>query len=46
MFVWAFSGNEKESKSNFFKATLIMAGVVVLLQIFLFLFFGFALLSN
>ncbi|MCM1040348.1 MAG: hypothetical protein NC434_13610 [Ruminococcus sp.] len=26
-FVWAFSGNEKKSKSNFFKAYLIMLGI-------------------
>ena len=28
MFVWAFSKTEKKSKSNFFKAQLIMVGVV------------------
>lgn len=27
MFVWAFGNSEKKSKSNYFKATLIMAGI-------------------
>lgn len=30
-FVWAFSGNEKKSKSNFFKASLIMAAIGIVL---------------
>ena len=30
-FVWAFSGNEKKSKSNFFKASPIMAAIGIVL---------------
>lgn len=33
MFVWAFSKKEKKSKSNFFKAQLIIAGVVLAIYI-------------
>ncbi|MCR4690347.1 MAG: hypothetical protein K5739_03255 [Lachnospiraceae bacterium] len=36
MFVWAFSSSEKKSKSNFFKAELIMMGVGVALYIVFF----------
>ncbi len=39
VFVWAFSKNEKASKSNYFKASLIMAAVIVGLS-FVFGFFG------
>lgn len=35
MFVWAFSSTEKKSKSNFFKAALIMYGVVGVLMVLL-----------
>lgn len=31
MFVWAFSGSVKKSKSNFFKASLIATGVYIVL---------------
>lgn len=34
VFVWAFSQNEKKSKSNFFKASLIMAAVFLVIYIF------------
>ena len=33
MFVWAFSSNTPKSKSNFFKAYLIVVGVMLLLAI-------------
>lgn len=33
MFVWAFSSNTPKSKSNFFKAYLIVVGVMILLAI-------------
>ncbi|WP_342758562.1 hypothetical protein [Kineothrix sedimenti] len=33
VFVWAFSKTEKKSKSNFFKAYLIIAGVVLAIYI-------------
>lgn len=42
MFVWAFSTDVKKSKSNFFKANLILTGIVlaiyiiVLIMIFIF----------
>ena len=33
MFVWAFGKSEKKSKSNFFKASLIYAGVMLVLYL-------------
>ncbi len=33
MFVWAFSSTEKRSKSNYFKASLIMAAIGIVLSI-------------
>lgn len=33
MFVWAFSGSVKKSKSNFFKASLIATGIYMVLCI-------------
>lgn len=33
MFVWAFSSNEKKSKSNFFKAYLIYFGIMMALMV-------------
>ena len=33
MFVWAFSDSEKKSKSNYFKAALIWAGISIVLGI-------------
>lgn len=41
-FVWAFSSNEKKSKSNYFKAKLIMFGIVFALYMVLFMFLLFA----
>ena len=38
MFVWAFSKTEKKSKSNFFKAQLIMAGILFALYIVIIIF--------
>lgn len=37
-FVWAFSRTEKKSKSNFFKAYLIMLGIVFALYLLLVIF--------
>lgn len=33
MFVWAFSSSEKKSKSNFFKAQLILFGIMLVLMV-------------
>lgn len=38
MFVWAFSKTEKKSKSNFFKAQLIMAGIIFALYLVIIIF--------
>ena len=38
MFVWAFGKDEKKSKSNFFKASLIYMGVVLVLYLILAVF--------
>lgn len=47
MFVWAFSSTEKKSKSNFFKAQLIFAGIVLALYIlFLIIVFGIAVFAE
>lgn len=35
MFVWAFSNTEKKSKSNFFKAALIVYGIMMALMVLL-----------
>lgn len=37
LFVWAFGGSASESKQNYAKATLILAGIVIGLNILLFL---------
>ena len=39
MFVWAFSKNEKKSKSNFYKVQLIVMGVILALYMILGLIF-------
>ncbi|MBD5543540.1 MAG: hypothetical protein HDR01_04655 [Lachnospiraceae bacterium] len=46
MFVWAFSKNEKKSKSNFFKVQLIVVGVMVVLYFAFILIFGAAMLAG
>lgn len=46
MFVWAFSKNEKKSKSNFFKVQLIVLGIMVVLYFLFFLIFGAAILAG
>lgn len=33
MFVWAFSSSEKKSKSNFFKAQLILFGIMMVVMV-------------
>ncbi|MDE5933453.1 MAG: hypothetical protein K2H40_13380 [Lachnospiraceae bacterium] len=38
MFVWAFSKTEKKSKSNFFKAQLIMVGVIFAMYMVIIIF--------
>ncbi len=45
MFVWAFSSKEKKSKSNYFKAALIFAAIVLVLYIILIAIFGVAITS-
>ena len=45
MFVWAFSSKEKKSKSNYFKAALIFAAIVLVLYIILIANFGVAITS-
>lgn len=37
IFVWAFSGSEKKSKSNFFKAQLIFMGCIMAFYLLLFI---------
>lgn len=46
MFVWAFSKKEKKSKSNFFKAQLIITGIMLGLYIIILLIFGTAILAS
>lgn len=46
MFVWAFGSGAKKSKSNYFKATLIFAAIVIVLYIVLILVFGAALAAS
>lgn len=45
MFVWAFSSSEKKSKSNFFKAQLILFGIMMVLSV-LFSFMMLLLISR
>jgi hypothetical protein len=45
IFVWAFSDSSKPSKSNYFKATLIFALIMIAIQILLLVLFGSSLLS-
>ncbi len=45
MFVWAFSKSEKKSKSNFFKVTLILAAISIVLWVILFATLGVSLLG-
>lgn len=45
MFVWAFSSTEKKSKSNFFKAQLILFGIMMVLSV-LFSFMMLLLISR
>jgi ABC-type multidrug transport system permease subunit len=45
MFVWAFSSKEKKSKSNYFKASLIFAAVILVLYIIIIAIFGAAFAS-
>lgn len=46
MFVWAFSGTEKKSKSNFFKVQLIFAGIMLAIYLLLIVVFGAALFAG
>lgn len=46
MFVWAFSGTEKKSKSNFFKVQLIFAGVILAIYLLIIAIFGVALFAG
>ncbi len=40
MLVWAFGDKEKKSKSNFFKASLIFNGILMVVAVLWFMFFG------
>ena len=44
MFVWAFADGKK-SKQNFFRARLIMVGIVIVLYIILMVIFGASMMS-
>lgn len=44
MFVWAFADGKK-SKQNFFRAQLIMAGILIVLYIVLLVIFGASMVS-
>lgn len=46
MFVWAFSKNEKKSKSNYFKVQLVVMGIIFVLYFLIGIFFGAALMSG
>lgn len=45
MFVWAFSSTEKKSKSNYFKAYLIFAGIMLVIYVILFIVMGVSIAS-
>lgn len=45
MFVWAFSKSEKKSKSNYFKAQLIFAGIMFALWLVLMVTIGISAAS-
>lgn len=48
MFYWAFGGDAKKSKSNYFKASLIMAAIVtgIYIVFFIFIFGAISSFSN
>ena len=46
MFVWAFSNSEKPSKSNYFKAQLIFVAIIIAIQVFFFMIFGFGFFAS
>ena len=46
MFVWAFSSSENKTKSNFFKAYLILVGIVFILYLIGFMLFGATIMSE
>lgn len=45
MFIWAFSSNEKKSKSNFFKAYLIITVIVTVIVFIIYAIVGAAAFS-
>jgi len=45
LFIWAFGGNTKPSKSNWAKATLIWFAVMIFIYVFIAIVFGAALLT-
>ncbi len=45
MFVWAFGSGTKKSKANYFRATLIMMGVVIGIYLLLFLILGVSIFT-
>lgn len=46
MFVWAFGSNTKKSKSNFFKAALIMYAILIVVYLLIYIMFGAAMLTS
>ena len=46
MFVWAFGGSSKKSKSNYFKASLIFTAIVLVLYFIVFAIFGSAMIAS
>ena len=45
MFVWAFGSSTKKSKSNFFKAALIMYAIFIVLYLLFWIIFGPAMMT-
>ena len=43
MFVWAFSSTEKKSKSNYFKASLIFTGIMMVFMFIMTIIMGAAI---
>ena len=46
LFVWAFSSSEKKSKSNYFKAMLILYAILIVIYIIIFAIFGAAIIAG
>jgi len=46
MIVWAFSSSEKKSKSNLFKAYLILILIVIAIYVVIFILFGASIIAS